>query len=42
MVFGRLIVNKQLQIKAPKRLPAVIGQLELCLFPTDSQTKDRA
>jgi len=30
VVFGRLSVNKQLRIKAPKRLPAVIGQQELC------------
>ena len=30
VVFGRMNVNKQLRIKAPKRLPAVIGQLELC------------
>ncbi|MRR54996.1 MAG: hypothetical protein EG822_10870 [Deltaproteobacteria bacterium] len=42
VVFGRLNVSKQLQIKAPKRFPAVIGQPELCLFPIDSQTKDRA
>lgn len=26
VVFGRMNVNKQLRIKAPKRLPAVIGQ----------------
>ena len=30
VVFGRMNVNKQLRIKAPKRLPAVISQLELC------------
>ena len=30
VVFGRMNVNKQLRISAPKRLPAVIGQLELC------------
>ena len=30
VVFGRMNVNKQLRIKAPRRLPAVIGQLELC------------
>ncbi len=30
VVFGRMNVNKQLRIKAPKRLPSVIGQLELC------------
>lgn len=30
VVFGRTNVNKQLRIKAPKRLPAVIGQQELC------------
>jgi len=30
VVFGRMNVNKQLRIKAPKRLPPVIGQLELC------------
>jgi uncharacterized protein len=29
VMFGRMNVNKQLRIKAPKRLPAVIGQLEL-------------
>jgi len=29
VVFGRMNVNKQLRIKAPKRLPAVIGQQEL-------------
>ena len=29
VVFGRMNVNKQLRIKAPKRLPAVIGQGEL-------------
>ena len=28
VVFGRMNVNKQLRIKAPKRLPAVIGQRE--------------
>lgn len=30
VVFGRMNVNKQLRIKAPKRLPSVIGQLDLC------------
>src|SRR5664279_2291498 len=30
VVFGRMNVNKQLRIKAPKRLPSVIGQQELC------------
>lgn len=30
VVFGRMNVNKQLRIKAPKRVPSVIGQLELC------------
>jgi uncharacterized protein YggU (UPF0235/DUF167 family) len=30
VVFGRMNINKQLRIKAPKRLPSVIGQLELC------------
>jgi len=30
VVFGRMNVNKQLRIKAPKRLPAIIGQMELC------------
>lgn len=29
VVFGRMNVNKQLRIKAPKRLPASIGQQEL-------------
>lgn len=29
VVFGRMNVNKQLRIKAPKHLPAVIGQMEL-------------
>jgi uncharacterized protein (TIGR00251 family) len=29
VVFGRMNVNKQLRIKAPKRVPAVIGQQEL-------------
>lgn len=29
VVFGRMSVNKQLRIKAPKRLPAAIGQHEL-------------
>ncbi|MCX8566382.1 MAG: hypothetical protein ON057_001109 [Glomeribacter sp. 1016415] len=29
VVFGRMSVNKQLRIKAPKRLPAVIEQQEL-------------
>lgn len=28
VVFGRLNVNKQLRIKSPKRLPAIIGQRE--------------
>ncbi len=31
VVFGRMNVNKQLRIKAPKRLPAVIGQQEFDL-----------
>lgn len=31
VVFGRMNVNKQLRIKAPKRLPSVIGQQELAL-----------
>jgi uncharacterized protein len=30
VVFGRMNVNKQLRVKAPKRLPSVISQLELC------------
>lgn len=30
VVFGRMNVNKQMRIKAPTRLPAVIGQQELC------------
>ena len=30
VMFGRMNVNKQLRIKAPTRLPSVIGQLELC------------
>lgn len=30
VVFGRMNVNKQLRIKSPKRLPSVIGQLDLC------------
>jgi uncharacterized protein (TIGR00251 family) len=30
VMFGRMNVNKQLRIKAPKRLPSVIAQLELC------------
>lgn len=30
VVFGRMNINKQLRIKAPKRLPSIIGQLELC------------
>jgi uncharacterized protein len=30
VMFGRMNVNKQLRIRAPKRLPSVIGQLELC------------
>ena len=29
VVFGRMNVNKQLRIKAPKQLPAVIGQQDL-------------
>lgn len=29
VVFGRMNVNKQLRIKAPTRMPAVIGQQEL-------------
>jgi len=29
VVFGRMNVNKQLRIRAPKRLPAFIGQMEL-------------
>ena len=29
VVFGRMNINKQLRIKAPKRLPAVIGQQDL-------------
>ena len=29
VVSGRMNVNKQLRIKAPKRLPSVIGQLKL-------------
>ena len=29
VVFGRMNVNKQLRVKAPKRLPTVIGQQEL-------------
>jgi uncharacterized protein (TIGR00251 family) len=31
VVFGRMNVNKQLRITAPKRLPPVIGQQELLL-----------
>jgi uncharacterized protein (TIGR00251 family) len=31
VVFGRMNVNKQLRIKAPRRLPSVIGQQELAL-----------
>lgn len=31
VVFGRMNVNKQLRIKAPKRLPAVIGQMDFTL-----------
>ena len=31
VVFGRMNVNKQLRIRAPKRLPSVIGQQELLL-----------
>jgi uncharacterized protein (TIGR00251 family) len=31
VVSGRMNVNKVLRIKAPKRLPAVIGQQELTL-----------
>ena len=30
VVFGRMNVNKQLRIKSPKRLPAVIAQQDLC------------
>jgi uncharacterized protein (TIGR00251 family) len=30
VVSGRMNVNKVLRIKAPKRLPAVISQQELC------------
>ena len=30
VVFGRMNVNKQMRIKAPKRLPSVIAQQELC------------
>lgn len=30
VVFGRMNVNKQLRIKSPTRLPAVIGQQPLC------------
>ena len=29
VVFGRMNVNKQMRIKAPKRLPSVIGQQEI-------------
>lgn len=29
VVFGRMNVNKQLRIKSPKRLPAVIAQQDL-------------
>ena len=29
VVFGRMNVNKQLRIKAPTRLPAVVGQQDL-------------
>jgi uncharacterized protein len=29
VVFGRMNVNKQLRIKAPQRLPSVIGQQDL-------------
>ena len=31
VVSGRMNVNKQMRIKAPKRLPSVIGQMELCI-----------
>lgn len=31
VVSGRMNINKQLRIKAPKRLPPVIGQQELLL-----------
>ncbi|WP_193377112.1 DUF167 domain-containing protein [Geobacter sp. OR-1] len=31
VVFGRMNVNKQLRIKAPKRLPAILGQQDLDL-----------
>ncbi len=30
VVFGRMNINKQLRITAPRRLPAIIGQMELC------------
>lgn len=30
VVFGRMNINKQLRIKAPKRVPSEIGQLDLC------------
>ena len=30
VVYGRMNVNKQLRIKSPTRLPAVIGQQPLC------------
>jgi uncharacterized protein (TIGR00251 family) len=39
VVFGRMNVNKQLRIKDPKRLPAVIAQQDLfglCAEGTDS------
>ena len=31
VVFGRMNVNKQLRIKAPTRLPSVIGHQQLFL-----------
>lgn len=31
VMFGRMNVNKQLRVKAPKRLPSVIGQQEFAL-----------
>ena len=33
VVSGRMNVNKQLRITDPKRLPAIIGQQELCWLP---------
>lgn len=29
VVFGRMNINKQLRIKAPRRLPSIIGQQDL-------------